>query len=98
MHNSKPFAYVYLILSLLLQPEARGEEKTTPVAFTENSGESRTLHTGVAVTGGCVGGAVLGTVVPVFGNLVGCALGGVTAWWLARDRQPKIDPPPSRPM
>jgi len=34
----------------------------------------------------------------VFGNLVGCALGGAAAWWFARDRQPKLDPPPPRPM
>ncbi len=35
-----------------------------------------------AVTGGCVGGAVLGSVLPGLGNLIGCTVGGVIAWAL----------------
>lgn len=44
------------------------------------------MRTGLAVGSGCVGGAVLGTVVPIFGNLVGCAVGGFVGWWFGRDR------------
>lgn len=98
MHSSKPFACAYLILALLLQPDASGQELGAPESAAGQNGENRTLHTGLAVTGGCVGGAVLGTVVPIFGNLVGCALGGVTAWWFARDKPPKADPPSPQPL
>ena len=34
-------------------------------------------------TVGCATGAVLGTVVPGLGNLVGCMVGGFIGWWVS---------------
>lgn len=36
----------------------------------------------VSATAGCLGGAALGTVLPGIGNLIGCFVGGASAWWL----------------
>lgn len=33
------------------------------------------------VTYGCVAGGVLGSVIPGFGNILGCAAGGFVGWW-----------------
>jgi len=64
-----------------------------PVALSQDAAGNHVVHMSLAVTGGCVGGAVLGTVVPIFGNLVGCAVGGIAGWWFSRDRPP----PPNGP-
>lgn len=88
---------LYLFFAASLQPlyGAEAESAALTPTLTESPRESRPLRTGLAVSGGCVGGAVLGTVVPIFGNLVGCVLGGFTGWWLGRD-QPVVatDRPP----
>jgi hypothetical protein len=42
-------------------------------------------NTTLAITGGCVGGAVIGSVVPVIGNLAGCIVGGFASWWISGD-------------
>ena len=81
-------AYLLLILALTLQPAAHGDDTVAAPATATSSGEpaeSHALRTGLAVTGGCVGGAVLGTVIPIFGNLVGCAVGGIAGWWFGGD-------------
>ncbi|MEK7322355.1 MAG: hypothetical protein AABZ84_04670 [Pseudomonadota bacterium] len=83
----KLFAPLMLILVLLPQGIADADEtesvpKTALVV--KQAGSPRDLHLGIAVTGGCVGGAVLGTVIPVFGNLVGCAVGGLAGWWFGQ--------------
>ena len=36
----------------------------------------------VSAGAGCLGGAALGTVLPGIGNLIGCFVGGASAWWL----------------
>lgn len=88
---------LYLFLAASLQPLYGAEDGRTTLtpALTESPRESRPLRTGLAVSGGCVGGAVIGTVVPIFGNLVGCVLGGFAGWWFGRD-QPTVttDHPP----
>lgn len=33
------------------------------------------------ITGGCLGGGLVGSVVPVIGNIIGCAAGGLATWW-----------------
>ncbi len=90
MRMNKTLVCLYLILALLLQPAAyggNGDNGPSPTASTEKVSEDHAADTTLAMTGGCVGGALLGTVVPFFGNVAGCVLGGVAAWWFARDKQ-----------
>ncbi len=47
-----------------------------------NSGTTRTL---VKTGGGCLGGALLGSVIPIFGTAAGCVLGGLAGWWFSDD-------------
>src|SRR3569623_1707003 len=86
-----------LLLSMPFYSSAHGNETErgapAPVALSQDASGNHVVHTSLAVTGGCVGGAVLGTVVPIFGNLVGCAVGGIAGWWFSRDRPP----PPNGP-
>lgn len=76
-----------LAMILLASPACAVEPVTAdaPRAAEEAHG-GHGMCTGLAVGSGCVGGAVLGTVVPIFGNLVGCAVGGFVGWWFGRDR------------
>ena len=83
--RKKSIVCLCLILTLTLQSAAFGDDSG---ADTNGGGESKVLHTSLAVTGGCVGGAVLGTVVPIFGNLVGCAVGGIAGWWFGSKESP----------
>lgn len=41
-------------------------------------------HTWVDASAGCLGGAALGTVLPGIGNIIGCAAGAASMWWLRR--------------
>ena len=82
MHK-KAIISLCLILSLTMQSAAFAGNDDTD---TNGDSENKVLHTSLAVTGGCVGGAVLGTVVPIFGNLVGCAVGGIAGWWFGREK------------
>ncbi len=50
--------------------------------------DSDTNNTGqvlVKAGGGCVGGALLGSIVPIFGTAAGCVLGGLAGWWFSTD-------------
>lgn len=61
-------------------------ELVSEVSFEPASeAEEGTGGNGWAITGGCVGGAVLGSVVPGLGNLVGCAAGGLISWFISDD-------------
>ncbi|MCF6283419.1 MAG: hypothetical protein L3J28_14660 [Candidatus Polarisedimenticolaceae bacterium] len=42
-------------------------------------------NTALAITGGCVGGALIGSAIPIFGNIAGCIIGGVASWWYSSD-------------
>ncbi len=82
------FVQLFLVMALLLHPiawSAETETGTPGVALAEQNASDQTLRTGIAVTGGCVGGAVIGTVVPIFGNLVGCVVGGLAGWWFGHE-------------
>jgi len=88
-----------LLLSMPLSfySSAHGDEAErgapAPVALSQDAAGNYVVHTSLAVTGGCVGGAVLGTVVPIFGNLVGCAVGGIAGWWFSHDRHTATERP-----
>ncbi|MBI3776007.1 MAG: hypothetical protein HY273_10720 [Gammaproteobacteria bacterium] len=41
-------------------------------------------HTWVDAGAGCLGGAALGTVLPGIGNIIGCAAGAASVWWVRR--------------
>lgn len=69
-----------------------------PAISSEGNPGNSGLRTGLVVSGGCVGGAVIGTVVPIFGNLVGCALGGLAGWWFGRDRSTLVAKHPPTPL
>lgn len=89
MHHRRLFAQLFLVMTLLLHPVAWSTETETAmngVSLAEENADDQSLRTGIAVTGGCVGGAVIGTVIPIFGNLVGCALGGLAGWWFGHDK------------
>ena len=86
-----------LLLSMPFYSSAHGNETErgapAPVALSQDAAGNQVVHMSLAVTGGCVGGAVLGTVVPIFGNLVGCAVGGIAGWWFSRDRHTATERP-----
>lgn len=88
-----------LLLSMPLSffSSAHGDETErgvpAPAALSEDAASDHVVPTSLAVTGGCVGGAVLGTVVPIFGNLIGCAVGGIAGWWFSHDRHSAADRP-----
>lgn len=91
MSTCKSLARFMLILALLLPclgQAGHGDPLPKTDLVTHETGQQRGVHRGIAVTGGCVGGAVLGTVVPIFGNLVGCAAGGLAGWWFSRRQGP----------
>ncbi len=79
MKQSNNFATLVLGLALLF---------TAPplaVANDRLDGEpsSDTTRTLVKAGGGCLGGALLGSVVPIFGTAAGCVLGGLAGWWFS---------------
>lgn len=74
MHR-KTIALTLLCASFALSTAAHSNDAAPTEAATSRSPAA------LVITGGCMGGAVIGTVVPLFGNLVGCAVGGLTAWW-----------------
>ena len=91
MRMNKTLVCLYLILALLLQPAAyggNGDKGPAPAALTEKVSEDDGPGTTLAtMSGGCLGGALIGTVVPFFGNVAGCVLGGIAGWWFGRDKQ-----------
>src|SRR3569833_198480 len=93
MHSSKSGLYLYLLLASLLPPVyGEGAAPAPPSAALASGPEEKNhaMRTGRAGSGGCVGGAVIGTVVPIFGNLVGCAVGGLAGWRVGREKQTVI--------
>lgn len=76
------YALVFTLFCVMLSgaPQTYADDSASPAPETSSS----SMRTGFVVTGGCVGGAILGTVVPIFGNLIGCAAGGLIAWWVRR--------------
>lgn len=81
--------FLYVCLSLLTATTAyadNGDTAAPPATLAGDLDPNPALRTSLAVSGGCVGGAVIGTVVPIFGNFVGCALGGLAGWWFGRDK------------
>ncbi|NOX77225.1 MAG: hypothetical protein GXP17_11580 [Gammaproteobacteria bacterium] len=56
-------------------------ETATAVSTANTTNDSTTVNDAKAAGAGCLAGGVLGSVVPVFGTLLGCAIGGVTGWW-----------------
>lgn len=92
MQLRKSFACFCWALSALNGAQAESAHASPPPANLSQEIASRPgLRAGLAVSGGCVGGAVIGTVVPIFGNLVGCALGGLTGWWFGRDKTATVN-------
>jgi phage tail tape-measure protein len=61
-------------VSVQAQSGAAPESVSTPDA---TSGGSSYKKAGL----GCAAGAVLGSVVPGVGNIVGCVVGGLFGWW-----------------
>jgi len=61
-------------------------------AFADNQTNSN--NTGVYIKAGglCVGGAILGTFIPIFGNIVGCAIGATAGYFWGKS--PTEDPEP----
>jgi hypothetical protein len=63
--------------------------------------EEETKDVMVRAGGLCVGGAIIGSFVPVIGNLVGCAVGSVSGWWLAKrkhKRETELAAPATDPV
>src|SRR3569623_257954 len=88
MRSSKSGLYLYQLLASLLPPVYGEGAATAPPSAalaSEPKENNHAMRTGLAVSGGCVGGAVIGTVVPLFGNLVGCAVGGLAGWGVGRE-------------
>lgn len=54
-------------------------------------------NTGTYLTVGglCMGGAIVGSVIPIFGNIAGCAIGAVAGWFWSSDNDP--DPEVTQP-
>lgn len=50
---------------------------TTGAGGTDTAGSSYVFNN---VTYGCVAGGVLGSIIPGFGNVIGCAAGGFVGW------------------
>src|SRR3569832_823942 len=84
MRSSKSGLYLYLLLASLLPPVyGEGAATAPPSAALASDPEenNHAMRTGLAVSG---------TVVPIFGNLVGCAVGGLAGWWFGREKQTVI--------
>ncbi len=67
--------FLTLLLLLLLSNQAIAENET---AVIEDEPDNNTV---LIVTSGCIGGAIIGTAIPIFGNIAGCVIGGFTSWW-----------------
>ncbi len=66
--------FLALVLLLLFSNQAIAENETDIIEESDN-------NTVLVVTSGCVGGAIIGTAIPIFGNIAGCIIGGFTSWW-----------------
>ena len=72
---------------------ADDHEAVVDVEVVDNANNSqnntrRWLTTG----GGCVGGAILGSFLPIIGNAVGCVLGGVAGYFIPPGDKPTEQP------
>ncbi len=66
--------FLALVLLLLFSNQAIAENETDIIEESDN-------NTVLVVTSGCVGGAIIGTAIPIFGNIAGCVIGGFASWW-----------------
>ncbi len=57
--------------------------ESTHATTSENKDNTKTY---LRVGGLCMGGAVVGSIVPIIGNIAGCAVGAVAGWfWPSND-------------
>ncbi len=67
--------FLALVLLLLFSNQAIAENEADII---EEESDNNTV---LVVTSGCVGGAIIGTAIPIFGNIAGCVIGGFASWW-----------------
>jgi len=76
---------VLLLLTTILPPVAFADHHETGTDTVSDVNEveetSNTTRNIVKGTGLCVGGAIVGSIVPLFGTAVGCGIGVAWAWF-----------------
>lgn len=70
-----------LLIPLMTPPGLASETGTATASAKSASQPAAPASTWMKITGGCLGGGLVGSVVPVIGNIIGCAAGGLTTWW-----------------
>ena len=85
--NATTASACLLMCYLLTSQSAAALDNPTELTSTLTAGAElppSATHPWVSAGAGCLGGAVLGTVLPGIGNIIGCIAGGASAWWLWR--------------
>ena len=96
MTRTLPSACLFAFSLLLALPSGAEEAHSTPTednirleSPSERQGVPQSRRYLVRSGGGCVAGAILGSVIPGLGNVVGCAVGALGGWMVTWLQQPE---------